>query len=265
MSIIIPFILIAVIGALLGFGLAVADKKLSIKKDEKLELIEASMPNANCGGCGFAGCSAYAEAVYTHKAPIGLCSPGGSALAKKMAEIMGEEAVEMEKKTAHVFCSAVPAKEGKDFQYQGIEDCNGASLLFKGENSCKEGCIGLGSCIKVCPEGAIKRREDGSLFVQRELCIGCGKCEKICPNHVIRLVPSSQLFFTDCNSHAKGAEVRKYCEFGCIGCGICEKKFPASGFKVDSFLASFDPKAIDISQAGDAMAACPRKVIKKVE
>ena len=61
-------------GLILGLGLAVADKKLAVVKDEKLVELEDSMPGANCGGCGFAGCSAYAEAVYKGEAEVGLCS-----------------------------------------------------------------------------------------------------------------------------------------------------------------------------------------------
>lgn len=263
MSIIIPFIVIGVLGLILGFGLSVAEKKLAIKKDEKLEQIEACMPGANCGGCGFAGCGAYADAVFQKKAKIGLCSPGGSELAAQMAAIMGEEAVEIEKKVANVFCSAVPEKIGKDFQYQGLKDCNAASILFKGEKSCKSGCIGLGSCMKVCTENAIIRREDNSLFVIREKCIGCGKCEKVCPNQVIRLIPVSQAYAVNCNSHEKGAVLRKYCESGCIGCSICEKKFPGSGFTVTEFLASFDPKNCNSELNDGAADGCPRKVIRK--
>lgn len=264
MSIIIPFVLIAVIGGLLGFGLAIADSKLSVKKDEKLTEMENSMPNANCGGCGFAGCSAYAEAVFNHKAEIGLCAPGGNDLAQKMSQIMGIKTEVMDKKVAHVFCSAVPSNVGKDFDYNGLEDCNAATILFKGEKKCKEGCIGFGSCMKVCPEGAIKRTPEGKIYVDVSLCIGCGKCTKACPLQVIRMIPASQKYTVDCNSHEKGPNLRKYCETGCIGCGICEKKCPGSGFTVTSFLASYSEKDSTKEAAQQALACCPRKVIKEV-
>lgn len=263
MSIIIPFLIISVVGGLLGLGLSVADKKLAIAKDERLLALEEALPGANCGGCGFSGCSGYAEAVHTGKAEIGLCAPGGEAVAKKMAAIMGKEAPDVERRVAHVFCSAPPAKLGKDYSYDGLQDCNAAAILFGGPSSCKEGCVGLGSCIAVCPAGAIERLEDGRVHVRRELCIGCGKCEKVCPHHVIRLVPYAQRFFVDCNSHEKGAVLRKYCESGCIGCGICEKKFPLSGFRVDSLLASAPASSSDEAQAEAALAACPRHVIHK--
>ena len=71
-AIISAFCVIAGMGLVLGLGLAVADKKLAVVKDEKLVELEDSMPGANCGGCGFAGCSAYAEAVYKGEAEVGL-------------------------------------------------------------------------------------------------------------------------------------------------------------------------------------------------
>lgn len=265
MSIIIPFVVIAALGGILGFGLAVADKKLAIKKDEKLELLESIMPGANCGACGFAGCTAYAEAVYSHKAQIGLCTPGGNAVAQKMGQIMGEEAQKVERMVAYVFCMAAPDKVGRDFKYDGMEDCNAASILFKGDKTCKEGCLGLGSCINVCPAGAIGRDSANRVHVDRSLCIGCGKCAEICPNHVIRMIPYSQKHAVSCNSHDKGASVRKYCDVGCIGCGICENKCKGSGFAVESFLASFSPAAVsDSEQTKAAVASCPRKVIKEI-
>lgn len=263
MNILFAFLVIAGLGLILGFGLAFADKKLAVTKEEKLVALEEIMPGANCGGCGFAGCAAYAEAVATNKAKVGLCSPGGAELASKMASIMGVEAVVTQKKVAHVFCSSCPQKNGKDYEYDGLSDCNAASILFKGFNTCKEGCIGLGSCIKVCPVGAIKRNEDKSLYVDRALCIGCGKCEAICPNKVIRLINESQPYTVDCNSIQKGAILRKYCETGCIGCSICQKKFPESGFVVENNLAKFT-ESNNLEASEGAMNACPRKVIKKV-
>ena len=263
MSILIAFLVLAFLGALLGLGLSLASKKFAVEKDEKLEKLEAMMPGANCGGCGFAGCAAYAEAVFNGSAEPGLCSPGGQALADKMSKVMGVAAGKIEKKVAYVFCQGSCSKTAKDFDYQGLEDCNAASILFKGEGSCKYGCLHLGSCMKVCPENAISRDADGQLSVDRDKCIGCGKCEKVCPNGVIKLIPYSAKYVVACNSHDSGAKVRKFCEAGCIGCKICETKFPESGFKVESFLASasYDAPAEEQAKAAEG---CPRKIIVKI-
>lgn len=262
MAILYAFLIIAGIGALLGLGLSVADKKLAIEKDEKLVALEQIMPGANCGGCGFAGCADYAAAVASGKAEPGLCSPGGKDLAEKMGKIMGKEVSVGEKKVAYIFCKGSCEKTKKDYDYRGLTDCNAASILFKGDNGCKSGCLHLGSCMAVCDSDAIFRKEDGTLEVDRTKCIGCGKCTKVCPNGVIKLIEDRTRFVVACNSHDKGADVRKVCEVGCIGCKICQVKFPEAGFKVEDNLAVSSPVAPE-DQAVLAMEACPRKIITR--
>ena len=151
-AILSAFLVIAGMGLVLGLGLAIADRKLAVVKDEKLVQLEEIMPGANCGGCGFAGCSAYAEAVFKGEAEIGHCAPGGAALAEKMGQIMGLSVdVSQEKMVAYVHCRGNVDVTGQEFAYKGMDDCNAAYLLQAGPNACKEGCLHLGSCMKVCP------------------------------------------------------------------------------------------------------------------
>lgn len=261
-SIILSFAVLAGLGIILGIGLLIADKKLTVEKNKQLAALEESMPGANCGGCGFAGCSAYAEAVWKGDAKPGLCSPGGNALAQKMGEIMGVEVTETERLVAYSFCKGSCGKVSKKYDYLGLNDCNAAAMLFGGENTCKEGCLHLGSCISVCSEHAISKDSYGDIVIDREKCIGCGKCTKVCPNGVIKLIPYDAKYAVSCNSHEPGSMVRKHCSSGCIGCKICEIKFPDSGFKVSDNLASFDYK--EHKEADNAAAACPRKIISKI-
>lgn len=264
MTIISAVVVVAVMGGLFGFLLSWAEKKLAVKKDEKQEALEAIMPGANCGGCGFAGCNAYADAVASGEAAIGQCSPGGSALAQKMADIMGISAPQGEtrRKVAHVFCKGDCKVTKQDFKYQGLTDCNSASLLFGGSNACKSGCLHLGSCIAVCPVGAIHKNAEGHIEVDEDACIACEKCTKVCPTGAIRMLYQDSEFVVDCSNHEKGALVRGQCSAGCIGCMICEKKFPESGFKVERFLSTFD-QSKPHGQAAQALEACPAKVIVK--
>ena len=262
MSIVIAFIIVGVLGLLLGLGLAIADKKLAIEKDEKLIALEEAMPGANCGGCGFAGCTAYADAVYKGEAEPGLCSPGGAALAAKMGEILGVKVEAKEKMVAFVFCRGGKDVTKPDYEYKGMADCNAAALLQGGPSACKEGCLHLGSCISVYPVGVISKNADGDIVVDKEMCIGCGKCVAICPNHVIRLVPYSAEYICACNNHEPGGKVRKACQVGCIGCKMCETKVEGSPFKVENFLSVNDYHA---PQDGAPAAAeiCPQKCIIK--
>ncbi len=262
MSIIIAFLIVGILGLLLGLGLAVADKKLHVEKDEKLIALEEAMPGANCGGCGFAGCSAYAEAVFKGEAEAGLCSPGGAALAAKMGEILGISVEAKERMVAFVFCRGSKDVTKMDYEYSGIADCNAAAILQGGPIACKEGCLHLGSCISVCPVGAISKNADGDIVVDKEACIGCGKCTAVCPNKVIKLVPYTAEYIVACNNHQNGAQVRKACQVGCIGCRICQMKVEGSPFTVESFLSVNDYHAPQ-EAAAKAAELCPQKCIIK--
>lgn len=263
MSILLAFLVIALLGLLLGLGLAFADKKFAVKKDEKLLKLEAIMPGANCGGCGYPGCQAYAAAVASGEAPIGLCAPGGAKLNVRMGEIMGVDApVNTEKMVAFVFCDGSSEVTKEDFSYDGIEDCNAASLIHGGFLSCKQGCLRLGSCIKVCPVNAIYKNEKGQIIVDKEKCIGCKKCTLVCPNQVIRMRPYKDEYVVPCNNREMGAKVKKACQVGCIGCKICQLKFPDSGCIVEDNLCYVYQDKVGDGIEG-AMEKCPSKCIKK--
>lgn len=68
---------LAVMGGVFGAVLAIASKVFAVKTDERLPKLTDALPGANCGGCGFAGCQAYAQAVIDGRAKIGLCAAGG--------------------------------------------------------------------------------------------------------------------------------------------------------------------------------------------
>ncbi len=51
----------------------------------------------------------------------------------------------------------------------------------------KEKCSGCGKCVSLCPEGAIRRGEDGTPLFDNKRCIGCGRCEQDCPNEAIAI------------------------------------------------------------------------------
>ena len=75
------------LGALFGLALAVANRVFYVETDSRLEPLMQALPGANCGGCGFSGCGAYAQAVLGGKAPVGLCISGGDECAQAMASI----------------------------------------------------------------------------------------------------------------------------------------------------------------------------------
>lgn len=260
MNILFAFLIIAALGLLLGMGLAVAAKKFAVKKDERAEQILEILPGANCGACGFPGCSGYADALSAGKAQNGLCSPGGAKTTELVARILGVTAETQERMVAFVHCRGNQELTKRDYQYEGMEECSAAYMLFQGDSTCKYGCLHLGSCIRVCPTNAIHRDEIGNVTVDPDACIGCRKCTLVCPTKVIRMIPARGSHAIACTSRDKGAVVRKICQVGCIACKICEKKFPESGCTVVDNLSEID-YSTPMTQIADAAKACPTKCI----
>lgn len=257
MEILIPALWFALLGGVFGIILAIASKVFAVKVDERVSSINEILPGANCGGCGYAGCSAYAEAVIRGEAPIGACNAGGNAVAQKMAEIMGEVAENVVEMRAFVLCHG----EGGTMKYiyEGAPDCVSAARLGGGSRQCQYGCIGLGSCASVCDCDAIEIK-GGVAHILPEKCIGCGKCVNICPKNLIKLLPESTVCYVGCNSADKGSAVRSYCKAGCIGCKMCEKVCEVGAIKADGALAVIDQSiCIGCKRCAEK---CPRKIIK---
>ena len=104
MDILTPIMIVSAIGLLAGVILAVASIVMAVPKDEKAEALEEVLPGANCGACGYSGCSGYAAALSKGEAKPGLCSPGGADVAQKCAELLGSGEVEVEYKTPPIKC-----------------------------------------------------------------------------------------------------------------------------------------------------------------
>lgn len=248
-------------GLLIGLLLGIASKFFFVKTDERIEQIREYLPGSNCGGCGYAGCDALAEAIAKGEAPVNACAAG--AAVDKIAAVMGASAEEKEKTVAFVHCSGTCDKTDVKYRYQGIADCRKLALIpGHGEKICRFGCMGYGSCVSVCKFDAI-HVVNGVAVVDDEKCVACGACTKVCPNGLITLVPASSKVRVSCSSHKKGKEVKLACDTGCIGCGICVKQCENGAIVLENNLP-----AIDFGKCtgcGKCAAKCPQKIIKVTE
>ena len=170
-NILIPAAIFAGLGIVLGILLAVASRIFAVRTDERVEKIAEALPGANCGGCGYSGCAALAEAIVKGDAPANACRAGGAACAEKIGAIMGVAVTAQTPVRARVLCSGECGKAKEKSRYEGVQDCIAADRMYGSDKLCAFGCMGLGSCVSVCKYGAL-RVSDGIARVDATRCVG---------------------------------------------------------------------------------------------
>lgn len=186
-SLIMAIELMGGLGLVVGIGLAIASKIFYVYVDPKIVEVDEQLPGANCGGCGMPGCSANAEAIVAGKSAPNSCVAAGPETADAIAAILGVSVEAKEPDIALPGCSYGVADADTKFNYDGLNDCRAAALLNGGMKVCTIGCLGLGTCAKVCPFNAITMGPKGLPVVHEGRCTGCGTCERACPKHIITL------------------------------------------------------------------------------
>jgi len=250
----------------LGFFFAlilnIAYAKLKVQQDPAVEAVLAVLPNANCGGCGQAGCGAYAEAVVKDHGLMGKCGPGGSELVSKIAAILGIEATASAPLRAVVHCAAKESDRISGTRYWGAASCTEAQVVA-GAIGCSYGCLAMGDCAAACEFDALHIVE-GLATVDYEKCVGCGACVKACPRQLIELIAFQEdpMLVVACSTQDKAKEVRGYCQVGCVGCTVCAKQSP-NMFQMKNNLAAIDYKAYGSQEDRDkATSKCPRALLR---
>lgn len=257
-----PILIVGLIGLLAGVVLAVASIVMAVPKDEKAEALAQVLPGANCGACGFSGCAGYAQALAKGEAKIGLCSPGGEAVAQECAQLLGAGDVEVEYKTALVHCMGSYDNTTDKMRYDGIQSCAASTFLAGGISSCRFGCMGMGDCERACEYGAVSVC-NGVAKIDPDLCKGCSKCIEACPKKLISFVPLKTQAVVRCANCDKGKDTMQVCKVGCIGCMKCVKICEAQAVQVENSCAKVD--ATKCTGCGKCVETCPRKCITLLE
>lgn len=258
MSIVYSVIALAGLGLLFGILITFASEKFEVKKDERVEKLLEVLPNGNCGGCGFAGCVAYATAVVAGEAPPDLCTVCSEEDIKKIGEILGVKIQHKEAVTARVMCCGNADNTTEKYLYDGVKNCVSAIRVSGGFKSCAFACLGFGNCVNACNFDAI-HIAGGVAEVNTEKCVGCGACVKACPKGLILLVPKTAKYVVKCSSKDKGIDTKNSCKAGCIGCKMCEKNCPSDAIHVENNLAVIDYKKC--TSCGVCAQKCPRHII----
>ena len=262
MGLLPPILILGVMGAVFGIGLAVASKAFEVGADPRIAQVREALPGVNCAACGYMGCDGYAAAVAAGEAPPNLCPVGGRAIAELIGGIMGVVAGPMEKKVARVHCSGRLEARQRKYAYDGMEACSAASTLQGGPSACGYGCMGFGDCAKACAFGAIFVA-DGVAGVIAARCTACGMCVRSCPKKLISLVPAGASYSVLCKSNDRGAVAQKNCTAACIGCMRCRKACQFGAITVAGNLATIDHGKC--SRCGECLRVCPQHCIARFE
>ncbi|MBQ0081049.1 MAG: RnfABCDGE type electron transport complex subunit B [Alistipes sp.] len=256
--------LIGVVAAAVLYGVS---KKFHVEEDERIDSVATMLPGANCGGCGFAGCRAMAEALVKEEDISGLfCPVGGNACMSAIASLLGKTPAKKDPQVATLKCGGTCDKRPKTTVYDGAHSCAIQASLYTGESTCPDGCIGEGDCVKVCQYGALSiNPQTGLAQVDAEKCTACGACVKACPRHVLELRkrwPKNKAVYVGCSSRQKGPLTIRACKAGCIGCGKCAKVCQFEAITIENNLAYIDSTKCRLCRK--CYNECPTKAIKLI-
>jgi electron transport complex protein RnfB len=245
---------------IMSFILGWANNKFHVEVDPVVEAVLTALPGANCGGCGFIGCSEYAVSVVADGAPINKCPVGGEACAMELSQIMGVEIGESLPYRPIIHCGAKLEERLGRTTYIGEKQCSAANLVA-GVQGCTYGCLGFGDCTRVCNYDAL-HIVDGLATVDYDKCIGCGACAKVCPRNIITITPfrSERIMAVTCSNKDKGKDVMSVCNVGCIGCSACSRI--SNLISMDNSLSTINYEEYTTECMPDLLKACekcPRK------
>jgi Na+-translocating ferredoxin:NAD+ oxidoreductase subunit B len=220
-SIIIPILTLGLLTLALAGLIAVANKKLYVFEDPRIDQVEDMLPHANCGACGFPGCRPFAEALVSGAVLPGKCSVSSDEGRAAIASFLGVSLGAEEKRVARLACNGGMNVAINQAYYKGVSSCQAATLISGGGKACSWGCLGYGDCEVVCDFDAISMNEFGIPIVDVNKCTACGDCVEACPKGLFSIHPISHRLWVACKSLEAGDEVLDVCDVGCTACGKC--------------------------------------------
>ena len=259
--------MLSALGVVAAVILYFVAQKFKVYEDPRIDAVEAVLPGANCGGCGYPGCRGFADAFVKSDDISDLyCPPGGNDAYAAAAKVVGKDAVAQDPMVAVVRCSGSPEHRTKTSTYNGAMSCKVATSLFSGDTGCQYGCLSLGDCVVVCAFDAIYiDKETGLPVVSDEKCTACGACVTACPKDIIEMRkkgPKGKRIFVSCINKDKGGVAKKSCSVACIGCKKCQKICPYDAIVVENFLAYIDYSKCKLCRK--CTEECPTSAILEV-
>lgn len=258
----LTILILGVTGLLAAVVLYAVAKKFYVYEDPRIAEVEALLPGANCGGCGFKGCHDFAAACAGASSLEGInCPSAGKAGMDAIGILLGLKASARNRRVATLACGGGCDRRRPTSEYSGLRSCAIEAAVYAGPTDCPYGCLGCGDCVKACPHDAMRiNAATGLPEVDFSKCVGCGVCVKACPRGLMHLCELHQAHHTvvhvACRNHDRGPGVLKACDVSCIGCGKCMKACESKAISIDRFCARVD--ASECTRCGKCVEVCPR-------
>ncbi len=258
---IISLSLLALISAVILYFVA---QKFKVFEDPRIDQIQEALPAANCGGCGFAGCRNFAEALVKSDSFEGLnCPVGGADVMGAAAKILGREAPVVDPLVAVLLCNGTPEFRPRTSKYNGASDCRISNNLFAGETDCSYGCMGLGDCVRACAFDAMYMDPATELpVIIDDKCVACGACVRACPRNLIELrkkAKKDRKIYVACSNCDKGGPARRACKAACTACTKCFKVCEFGAITIENNLAYIDAQKCTFCRK--CVTECPTNAI----
>lgn len=260
----VAVLLMVALGGLLGIVLALANKRLYVYEDPRIDTVEEMLPSANCGACGVPGCRVFAEKVVNHEVSPGKCTVSSEEDREAIAAFLGVEVGAEEKRVARLACAGGTNTARQRTKYLGLQTCCAANLVAGGGKGCAWGCLGLADCAEVCDFDAIVMDAHGLPIVIDAKCTACGDCVEICPKDLFSLQPISHRLFVACKNENFADDAENECAVACTGCGKCALDAAENLITIRDNLAVIDYAKNDAASL-QAIARCPTGAIVWLE
>jgi Na+-translocating ferredoxin:NAD+ oxidoreductase subunit B len=245
MTILYTVITLGAIGSSAAVILYFVAQKFKVYEDPRIDEVEQALPGANCGGCGFAGCRAFADACVKENDLSELyCPVGGNDCMTGVANILGLVAVKKDPRVAVLRCNGTCEFRPKTNNFDGAATCAIIHATYSGETACQYGCLGCGDCCEVCDFDALHMDPvTGLPVVDEDKCTACGACVRECPKTLFELrkkLPKHRKIYVACRNEDKGPVNKKACAVACIGCSKCFKVCEYDAITMNNNLAFID-------------------------